>query len=463
MEIPEPRLGTWTSTRSFVLVAVGACVGMGNLVRLPELLAEHGTWPFLGLYLACILLVGLPLLIAEWTLGRWMRGDLVAGFGQLAVAAGTRRAWRWLGGMMVLTAGLVLSYYAVIAGWSLAYVFRSASGSLGSADEAELGARFLALAGDPERGLGWHTIFMAAVCIVVAHGFREGIEHAARRLVPASMVLAVALLGYLVWRLPAEGDLAVRWLVPAAPLSLALFWDALQESLITLSLGIGAMMALGVYLPAQTRMLPTALMVVGIDLVFALVLGLALVLLLGGSGGGGVPAAGLGVIFQKLPQALPQGLEGALIGLAFYLLLAMMTLTSAVVLLETVTRYAMERWRLTRVYACTTAAMGIWAIGVLSLLSFAEEPLMQVGGTTIFEALRGLTAQVFAPLTALLVCIYAGRLLPVPLARSAYGAPLGFAYWRWALRYPARMGALLVLLQAFGIVDWVIAFWRPLG
>lgn len=461
MEIPEPRLGTWTSTRSFVMVAVGACVGMGNLVRLPELLSLHGTWPFLGVYLGCILLVGMPLLIAEWTLGRWMRGDLVSGFDRLAQVAGTRRIWRWLGAMMVLTAGLVLSYYSVIAGWSLAYVFRVASGSLAGASEAELIARFLALAGEPERGLGWHTIFMVTACVVVAHGFREGIEHTALRLVPASLLVALLLLAYLIWRTPSGEGAAFLLLTSTGPVTAALFWAALQESLITLSLGIGAMLALGVYLPAQTRMLPTALAVVGIDLFFALILGVSLALVLGGSEATG--AAGLGVIFQELPQALPPDLEGTLIGLAFYSLLAMMTLTSAVVLLETVTRYVMERWRLTRVFACTASAMGIWAIGVLSLLSFAAEPMMRIDRFTVFEALRGVTAQIFAPLAALLICIYVGRLLPVPFAKAAYGPSAGFAFWWWALRYPARMGAALVLLQAFGIVDWVVAFWRPTG
>jgi neurotransmitter:Na+ symporter, NSS family len=139
----------------------------------------------------------------------------------------------------------------------------------------------------------------------------------------------------------------------------------------------------------------------------------------------------------------------------------MMTLTSAVVLLETVTRYAMERWRLTRVFATTASAMGIWAIGVLSLLSFAAEPVLRIDRLTVFEALRGVTAQIFAPLAALLLCIYVGRLLPEPLARAAYGPSAGFAAWWWALRYPARLGAVLVLLQAFGILDWVMAFWRP--
>jgi neurotransmitter:Na+ symporter, NSS family len=459
MDIPEPRLGTWTSSRSFVVVAVGACVGMGNLVRLPELMSLHGTWPFRGVYLACILLVGLPLLMAEWMLGRWMRGDLVSGFDRLNEAAGTRRIWRWLGGMMVLTAGLVLSYYSVIAGWSLAYVFRMASGGLAGASEVELVARFLSLAGEPERGLGWHTIFMVTACVVVAHGFREGIEHAALRLVPASLLLALGLLVYLFWTAAPGESAALPLLTRSGPLTMALFWAALQESLITLSLGIGAMVALGVYLPAQTRLLPSALAVIGLDLLFALVLGLALALVL--QAGEPSAAAGLGVIFQELPQALPPDLEGTLIGLAFYLLLAMMTLTSAVVLLETVTRYAMERWRLTRVFATTASAMGIWAIGVLSLLSFAAEPVLRIDRLTVFEALRGVTAQIFAPLAALLLCIYVGRLLPEPLARAAYGPSAGFAAWWWALRYPARLGAVLVLLQAFGILDWVMAFWRP--
>lgn len=458
MEIREPRFGTWQSTRSFVWVAVGACVGMGNLVRLPGLTEQHGGVVFLGFYLLAMALVGLPLLVAEWGLGRWMREEPVSGLGHVAEGAGARAQWRWLGMLMVASAGLILSYYSVMAGWSLGYVFRAASGALAGQAPADLVATFLTLAREPERGLAWHTIFMVMACIVVAHGFREGIERIALRIIPLSLLVALLLVGYLLWRQPI--DALVAWLRPALPPAglLVTALRALQEAFVTLSLGLGVMLMLGSYLPARTPLVRTASLVIGLDLLFSMTLGAALYLLLGGADL--APARGLGVIFQSLPLALPSGVEGALLGVTFYGLVVILTLASAVALLEPVTRFAMERWRVTRVFAATSAAVVIWALGVLTLLSFAGDAPLRFAGVTVFEALQFVTAQLAAPLAALLFCVFCARIIPREMARAAYGSGWGFGLWYFVLRYPTRVVLMVLLLQALGVTEALLGLWN---
>ncbi|ULQ46415.1 sodium-dependent transporter [Flagellatimonas centrodinii] len=458
MDIRESRFGTWQSTRAFVWVAVGACVGIGNLVRLPSLLdANGGVW-FLALYGVAMLVLGLPLLVAEWALGRWMREDLVTGLRHLAEAAGARAAWAWLGGLMVGSAALILSYYSVMAGWSLGYVFRAAAGGLGGISPAALTETFLQLAREPERGLAWHTIFMVMACIVVAHGFREGIERIALRVIPLALLTALLLLAWLVWRLP--GDSLLAWLAPSAPTAgwLVAGLRALQEAFVTLSLGVGVMITLGSYLPTRTPLVRTALAVISLDLLFSLILGGALFLMLGAASV--PPARGLGLIFQSLPSALPVGVEGAIVGVAFYGLALTLTLASGVALLEPVTRYAMERWRVTRVFAATSSSVVIWAFGVLTLLSFHGDTPLRFAGVTVFEALQFMTAQVAAPVAGLLLCVFCGRIIPRELARAAYGEGRGFAAWSFCLRYPARLGLLVLLLQALGVMEKLIGLWQ---
>ncbi len=458
MEIREPRFGTWQSSRSFVWVAVGACVGLGNLVRLPGLMESYGGLVFLAFYLLAMAVVGLPLLVAEWGLGRWMREEPVSGLAHAAASANARSQWRWLGALMVAAAAVILSYYSVIAGWSLGYVFRAAVGGLAGQGPEALVSTFLTLAREPERGLAWHTIFMVMVCVVVAHGFREGIERIALRIIPITMMGALLLLAYLLWRLPLEGLIA--WLQPARPQAgwLVTALRALQEAFVTLSLGLGVMLTLGSYLPARTPLVRTALTVIVLDLLFSLALGGGLYLLLGAAQV--VPARGLGVIFQSLPLALPAGVEGALLGVSFYGLVVVLTLASGVALLEPVTRYAMERWRVTRVFPATCAAVLIWALGVMTLLSFMGETPLRVAGVTVFEALQFMTAQVAAPLGALLFCVFCGRIIPPEMARAAYGGGYGFPDWYFMFRYPTRVALLILLLQALGVTDALLALWN---
>ncbi len=460
MNIRESSHGTWTSSRSFMVVAAGATVGISNLTRVPYLIGEYGGGAFLWVYIAALLLIAAPLLAAELMIGRWMRDDLVAGFRRLAETARARRIWVFIGRMALTGAVLILSYYSVIAGWSMAYAFRTTTGAFSGMSDAAATEVFLNLARAPERCLSWHTLFMVIVCVVVAHGFREGIERAAMRLIPTAGAMILALVGYAVFSL--DPWPALRWLL--TPDFDRLGWrgvmEAIHQAFFTMSLGFGVIMGLGAYLPTNAPIKRMALTLILIDVLVSVLSGVALFTVIFSAGLKPVP--GLALIFQVLPQSLPQGIAGTLFGVTFFVLMFIVTLCSATALLEPLTRYMIDRWRMTRVFAAATGALIVWYLGLGTLLSFSMFQDAELFGRNFFGWVQFITASVLAPATGLMACVFVVSIMPRELTRAMWGERDRWLYgaWFFALRYPARIGLILILLYASGLLDCVVGFWN---
>ncbi len=419
MPLRSSPYGYWGSPGSFVLAVLGIVVGLGNLWRLPSLIADNGGSAYLLVYLISLCGLAAPLLINEWVLGRWMRSNMVWGLRHLSRAGQVGRGWQLLGWTALLAAALVLSYYAVIAGWTLAYAIRAGAGVFASIESDAVRAQFLALAGDPERSLAWHTIFMVFVTLVVAHGPRLGLQRAASLLVPTAFALAVGLLFYA----SGTGHLGTGLL------------SAISQSFYTLSLGAGVMLAYGVFLPDDTPILRCAGAVLLGDLLFTLVGGAALFAVVLASGD--APRAGVAM-------------------------LALLTLTSAIGLLEPIVLRLMERYGLSRVYAATASGMLIWLFGLLTILSFNVLAEIAPGSRTLAEWLLDLTGRLLVPLTTLGLCIYVGRLLPRSLVAELWGTEPSnrvFQAWYWMMRYPARIGIIIVLIDALGVGQRLVQLW----
>lgn len=459
MNIRESSHGTWSSTRNFIVVAAGATVGISNLTRVPYLMGEYGGGAFLMVYVAALLMIAAPLLAAELMIGRWARDDLVAGFRRLTEAAQAKRVWVVIGRMALTGAVLILSYYSVIAGWSVAYAFRTTTGAFSGMSDAAATEVFLALARDPERCLSWHTLFMVIVCVTVAYGFREGIERAAMRLMPAAGVMVLALFTYAVVNLDAAP--ALSWLL--APDFSRLGWrgvmEAIHQAFFTMSLGFGVMIGLGVYLPTNAPIKRMALTLVLIDVLVSVLSGIALFTLIFAAGLKPVP--GLALIFQVLPQSLPSTIGGTLFGVTFFVLMFMVTLCSATALLEPLTRYMIDRWRMTRVFAAASSAVIVWFLGLGTLLSFSVFQDVELWGRNFFGWVQFITASWLAPATGLLIAVFVVSIVPRELTRALWGERDRwlFGAWFFALRYPARIGLILILLYASGLLDSLVGFW----
>ena len=459
MAIRESSYGYWTSHRGFFWAASGAAIGIGNIARLPYLAGEYGGVVFLAAYVLFLAVVSFPLLVSEWVIGRWTREDLVSGLGRLTEAAGVMRAWVLIGIFALLSAVLVLSYYSVIAGWSIAYAFRAAGGTLAQLNADDVQRVFFALAQDPERSLAWHTIFMVTVCIVVASGVRDGIERAATYLVPAAIVLMLAVFAYAY----SEGDSQAAIHHMLAPSLERFGWrgalEALHQAFFTLALGLGVMVAYGSYLPARAPLLRLAFGVVAVDTLFSLVAGSALYALIFAAGLD--PAPALTLLFQVFPLALSQGAVSDGIATTIYIAVFIMTLPAAAALMEPAVRYLVERLRITRVSAAMGCGILIWFLGLGTLLSFNVMQGLEIFGGNFFDWLQWLTGRVLLPAVGLLLCIFVGRILPANLRDELWGEgwPQAQAAWQWLLRFPVRIGLIVLLLYTLGVIDFLVRLW----
>lgn len=455
----ESPHGYWSSSRSFVLAAGATTIGLGSVWRMPYLIGEYGGGAFLVAYVLALAVVVLPLLVAELMIGRFARRDLVGTMRFLAFEGGVHRSWTAVGRLALLGAVLVLSYYSVIAGWSMGYLMRASGGVFSAATPETMTQVLRELVGDPERSLAWHTVFMVAVTISVSHGLRRGLEPVVRYLLPGALLslLVVFFAGL------ALGDPAAAYLHLFTFDFGRLGWrgliEALHQAFFSLSLGVGVMSAFGVFLPNRTWLISAGVGVISIDLFFSLLAGMGVFAFIFAAGM--QPASGVRLVFESLPLALGPTQFGDSLLAAFYLALVALTMIAAVGLTEPVVQWLMERFRISRVFAATSAGLLIWFLGLGTVLSFSSAGDVTLFGRNYFEWLDLITAQILLPLVGLLICIFVGRVLPQKLLLEAWGEEPSWAYaaWRWCMIYPARIGLILVLLYALGLIDWMLRFW----
>lgn len=448
----EPIHGQWSSRWVFVLAATGSAVGLGNIWRFPYLAGESGGGAFVLVYLACVAAVGLPLMIAEVLLGRRGRRSPINTMRALARDEGLSPHWQALGWMGVLAGFLILSFYSVVGGWSLAYVFLTATGALAGATAAEAGAQFDALIGTPERLLAWHTIFMGMTVAVVTQGVRGGLERAVKYLMPALFVLLLVMVGYAMGNGRFVEALAYLFRPDFSRFTAAAALDALGQAFFSLSLGMGAIMIYGSYLPAHAS-IPRASAVIAVaDTCVALLAGMAIFPIVFAYGL--QPAEGPGLVFKTLTVAFGHMPGGRVFGTLFFVLLSVAAWTSSISLLEPAVAWLAETRGLRRPRACTWAGGAAWLVGIGCLLSFNAWSEVRVFGRTVFGLVEFASANVLLPLSGLLIAVFAGW----KLSRAATVEELhlgdGPAYrlWRLLVRWIAPAGVLLVFLNVLGLL-----------
>jgi neurotransmitter:Na+ symporter, NSS family len=452
--------GYWSSPRAFVMVAAGATIGFGNMFSLPYLVGHYGGGAFLLAYILCLFFVSLPLIMAELLMGRRGRANVVTTTRVLAQEAQMHipAVWSWMAWLALLGAIFVLSYYSVIAGWSMAFTIRAAAGVLTDKDPATMREILLSLVGDPERSMTWHTMFMITATIFVAHG-RAGLERVAGYLVPMAFVSLVLLLACAL----AVGDLTAGLRLLLTPDFSKLGWEgvfeALQQAFFSLALGMGVMMTLGLYMPERVSLPVVAGAVVVVDLIFALISGLvvfAFIFAVGES-----PTYGVRLVFQQLPLVVGGHNGSQMILIFLYLSLFLATLTSAMGLMEAVVVWLMERYDLSRSMASTATGVAIWFVGLGTLLSFNVWQTLLIFGKTFYQWLELLTGHILLPLIGVGICVFVSRAMHEDVLREAWGggSRWSFNVWRFCLRYPARMGLVLLLFYSLGVFKLIKYLW----
>jgi len=442
---------TWSSGWTFILAAVGAAVGLGNIWKFPYVVGVSGGGAFVIIYLVCVVFVAVPILIAELWIGRRGHHSPPIAMGDVAVAAGRSRVWSVVGWMGLLVGYLIATYYSVIAGWTLAYIVKAGAG-FGGADPAAVSQQFDALLADPAAMTLWHTVFIIVALSIVGRGLHGGIETAVKFLMPALFAMLLVMIGYAV----IEGDFAAAadflFSIDFSKIDGPAVLTAIGQAFFSIGVAMGLMMAYGAYVPKQVSLTKSALIIAGADTLVALLAGLMIFPLVFANGLD--PASGPGLIFRTLPTAFAGMSGGAVFGALFFLLLAFAAVTSIIAIIEPIVAYAEDKWGMRRRNGCMLFGLLAWAIGLATVFSFNIwshlRPLGAVkafANINIYGLIDYFTANLLMPLGGILIALFVGwRINPVVLADElSFGGAILFRAWLWMIRVVAPLAILGIL------------------
>jgi len=450
---PVPH-GMWSSRMAFILAATGSAVGLGNVWKFPYITGENGGGAFVLVYLACIAVIGLPIMMAEVMMGRRGRQSPINSMRRLAAEAGRLHRWAAVGWFGIAAAFLILSFYSLIGGWAVAYVFQAGQGTFSGASADAIAGLFAGLLADPWTLLAWHSLFMVLTVAVVARGVSGGLEKATTFMMPALFVILLVLVGYAMTTGRFGDGFSFLFSPDFSKLSVGGVLTALGHAFFTLSLGMGVMMAYGSYVPPGISVAKTAVAVAAMDTAVALLAGLAIFPIVFANGL--EASAGPGLVFKTLPLAFGQMPFGTVFGTLFFVLLVFAAWTSSISLLEPLVEWLEEHRGIHRVTAAIGGGFAAWLLGVASVLSFnLWSDIAPLGmfeafaGKTIFDLLDYLTANIMLPLGGLAVALFAGWTMTGAATRDELrmGTGMGevaYRVWRFLIRYVSPVAVAAV-------------------
>jgi len=443
----------WSTRLAFMLAAIGSAVGLGNVWKFPYITGENGGGAFVLVYLLCIALIGIPVMIAEVMLGRRAQRSPISTMQVLAKEQGASGFWQIIGWSGVFAGFLILSFYSVIAGWAMAYVIESASGTFNAISGDGSGDVFGGLIGDPQRLMIWHTLFMIMTVAVVARGVRAGIEKLVVILMPLLLVMLLILVAYAFNSGEFGRGLAYLFSFDFSKLSTDSIIVAMGHAFFTLSLGMGAIMVYGSYMQKNTSIGSSVLMIAIADTVVALLAGLAIFPLVFANGL--EPGAGPGLVFVTLPTAFGAMPGGQFFGTVFFVLLVIAAWSSAISLVEPVVAWLSERDIISRAKASWMIGLFSWILGTGTVLSFnlwsGDE--YKVMGKTFFDLKDYLASNIMLPLGGLLIALFVGWAAKASMSKDELNLSSGtFSLFWLAIRFVAPLGVAIIFLNAVGLL-----------
>lgn len=461
----------WSSNMGFILAATGSAIGLGNLWKFPFITWENGGGAFVLVYLVCIAAVGLPIMMAELLIGRKSQKSVV---GALKDVVGP--AWGWLGLWGVLCGFVLLSYYTVIAGWSLFYFAKSSSWMIsGFPADANMGELFAAQSGNGALQLGISLAFSIATVSIVYFGVQKGIERIAKLFLPVLfgilLLLLISALG-----MSGSGE-ALRFIFRPnfAGLDRASVLEALGHSFFTLSLGMGAMVTYGSYISKSQSIVKASAIIVALDTLIAIIATVVMFSVIFSVPGMDQQVSGtgtVGMLFISLPELFFTEVPfGRVLGPLFYVLVALAALTSTISLLEVVASYVIDNHGITRQKATLMCGGTIFLFTILAAMSFGAVPAitdLQLGGALgdmffggkvgWFGMADHFVSNWMLPTGGLGITLAAGWVISREITRSELvdgTQPRWFHYgaWRFFMRFvaPVAVAAILIAVMFFGV------------
>ncbi len=350
----EQTRSQWGSKFGFILAASGSAIGLGNIWRFPYTAGEHGGAAFVLIYLICVLVIGLPVLIAELVLGRYSQRNPVGAIKKIV----PKGLWQLLGYLGVLTGLVILSYYSVIAGWTVGFIFKTA---------AQTTSNFSQFIADPTSEISYFILFLGLTTLVVLGGVKSGIERWSKILMPLLFLILLGLIAFSISLPGAERGIKFYLNPDFSKIDGKTILAAMGQAFFSLSLGMGAMITYGSYIKNEINLISSGTIVALSDTLIAVMAGLVIFPALFAVGM--QPAQGPGLVFNVLPEIFNQMPGGIVVGVFFFILLAIAALTSSISLLEVAVAWAVDELKLTRTKATLILAGVAFVIGIPSAMS----------------------------------------------------------------------------------------------
>ncbi len=436
-----------------ILAAAGSAVGLGNIWRFPYEAGNHGGAAFILIYLACVFIMGMPIMIAEFTVGRRAKASTGRAFGLLA----NNSKWNFIGMLGVLAGLLILGYYSVVAGWTLEYILTSVTNGFADKKPEDFVAAFQTFSQDPIRPVIWLLAFLFFTHFIVVKGVKDGIEKSAKIMMPVLFILIVVLAICSMTLPNASKGLEFLLKPDFSKVNADVFLGAMGQAFFSLSLGMGCLSTYASYFGSDTRLGKTALSVGVIDTFVAILAGL--IIFPAAFSVGIQPDAGPSLIFITLPNVFQQAFGGIpflamIFSLLFYVLLALAALTSTISLHEVVTAYLNERFKIGRNRAAMLVTGFCIVTGILSSLSLGAWDA-KFFSLSFFDLLDFVTAKLMLPLGGLLVCLFVGWYLKRSVSYEEltnYGLQKAtyFPVYMFILRYFAPIAITLIFVNELG-------------
>ncbi len=440
-----------------ILAAAGSAVGLGNIWRFPTETGANGGAAFILIYILFMLLFAMPIMVTEFTIGRHSQSDVSTSFVKMS---GGTRAWRFMGLLPVVSGILVLSYYAVVAGWTLYYVFEALMNNFAGKSAEQYGADFVTFSSDAVQPVIWTAAIIALTCIVVALGVQKGIERGSKIMMPLLFVFIIVLVVCSLMLPGAEEGLRFLLSPDFSKVDSSVILSAMGQAFFSLSVGIGCLCTYACYFRKDVDLMKNGMTVAGIDTLVALFSGFIIFPAVY-SIAGLQPDAGPSLVFITLPNVFQQvfgdmPVMAYVFSLVFYLLLVMAAITSSISMLEMASAYFHNNFHMRRPYAVALVGAICLVFGTCCSLSFGEWKDVTIFGMGFFDLFDFLVAKFLMPIGGLIMCVFLGWVVDEKVLRhemtngGAIRSPL-YPVFRFIIRYIAPVGIAVIFANELNL------------
>ena len=443
------------SKMGVILATAGSAIGLGNVWRFPYMAGENGGAAFIIFYILCVVMLGLPCMVSEFIIGRHAQANTARAYNKISAS----RIWTAVGCLSVLTGFLITSYYAVVSGWCLQYIYASLMGHL-DGDPEYFKQYFANFSTHPVKPIVWTVAILGITHLVIQHGVRDGIERASKMLMPTLFILLLVLVVSSCLLPNAIAGIEFLFKPDFSKVTPDVLLGALGQSFYSMSIGMGCLCTYASYFSRNTNLVRSAVQIGIIDTFVAILAGL--MIFPAAFSVGVSPDSGPSLIFITLPNVFQQAfsgmpLVGYIISLAFYALLSLAALTSLISLHEVSTAFFHEELHIGRKKAALIVTLSCSVLGAFCSLSLGGYDEMSFLGKTLFDIFDFVTGQVFLPVCGFLTCLMVGWYLPHKLVRDEFtnwGTLRGslFHVYLFAIKYLCPACILIIFLHQFGLI-----------